>query len=234
MVGDGVAMVFGFPECTDLTVAGARHFAAKRQANPLFQIEAAELADLVRIVGLVAGAPWAFENPVGVLSSIYRKPDFAFQPCDFAGYLPEEDEHPLYPDVYPGRDRYNKTTNIWCGNGFRQPRSRPMPALSKDNPGWRLCGGKSTRTKNIRSEWQGGEPWQIEHQTGRRGCYCAYPSGSVIGNRCGVGRKQSLAQAMFSWITRSHPVSRNEHGVRRMQRERKTDFNPIRIRPKNR
>lgn len=151
MVGDGVAMVFGFPECTDLTVAGARHFEAKRQANPLFQIEAAELADLVRIVGLIAGAPWAFENPVGVLSSIYRKPDFAFQPCDFAGYLPEEDEHPLYPDVYPGRDRYNKTTNIWCGNGFRRPRSRPMPALSKDNPGWRLCGGKSTRTKNIRS-----------------------------------------------------------------------------------
>ena len=51
MVGDGVVMVFGFPECTDLTVAGARHFEAKRQTNPMFQIEAAELADLVRIVG---------------------------------------------------------------------------------------------------------------------------------------------------------------------------------------
>lgn len=151
MVGDGVAMVFGFPECTDLTVAGARHFEAKRLVNPMFQIEAAELADLVRIIGIITGAPWAFENPVGVLSSIYRKPDFAFQPCDFAGYLPEGDEHPLYPEVYPGRDRYNKTTNIWCGNGFRQPKTRHIAPAQKDNPGWRLCGGKSTRTKNIRS-----------------------------------------------------------------------------------
>lgn len=151
MVGDGVVMVFGFPECTDLTVAGARHFEAKRQTNPMFQIEAAELADLVRIVGVITGAPWAFENPVGVLSSIYRKPDFTFQPCDFAGYLPDGDEHPLYPEVYPGRDRYNKTTNIWCGNGFRQPKMRHIAPAQKDNPGWRLCGGKSTRTKNIRS-----------------------------------------------------------------------------------
>lgn len=134
MVGDGVVMVFGFPECTDLTVAGARHFEAKRQTNPMFQIEAAELADLVRIVGVITGAPWAFENPVGVLSSIYRKPDFTFQPCDFAGYLPDGDEHPLYPEVYPGRDRYNKTTNIWCGNGFRQPKMRHIAPAQKDNP----------------------------------------------------------------------------------------------------
>ncbi|WP_447879802.1 hypothetical protein [Serratia fonticola] len=151
IVGPGVSVVFGFPECTDLTVAGARHFEAKSAENPLFQIEAAELADLVRIVGLVTGAAWAFENPVGVLSSMYRKPDFTFHPCDFAGYLPADDAHPLYPDVYPGRDRYNKTTCIWCGGGFVKPKPRREEPESKDNPGWKLCGGKSTRTKNIRS-----------------------------------------------------------------------------------
>lgn len=151
MVGPGASVVFGFPECTDLTVAGARHFEAKRADNPLFQIEAAELADLVRIVGLVTGAAWAFENPVGVLSSMYRKPDFTFHPCDFAGYLPADDAHPLYPEVYPGRDRYNKTTCIWCGGGFVKPKPRREEPESKENPGWKLCGGKSTRTKNIRS-----------------------------------------------------------------------------------
>ncbi|OIX95912.1 Dcm methylase [Serratia fonticola] len=151
MVGDGISVVFGFPECTNLTVAGARYFETKRAENPLFQIEAAELADLVRIVGLVTGAAWAFENPVGVLSSMYRKPDFAFNPCDYAGYLPENDSHPLYPDIYPARDRYNKTTHIWCGGGFVRPESRREEPEFKANPGWRLCGGKSTRTKNIRS-----------------------------------------------------------------------------------
>lgn len=151
MVGSGVAMVFGFPECTDLTVAGARHFESKRKANPLFQIEAAELADLVRLVGLMANSRWAFENPVGVLSSIYRKPDFTFHPCDFGGYLPSDDQHPVYPEVYPGQDAYNKGTCIWSGNGFKMPKLKRVTPLHKDNPGWRFCGGKSTATKNKRS-----------------------------------------------------------------------------------
>ena len=46
--------VFGFPECTDLTVAGARHFQKKREANRLFQHEAIELADLVRYSGCLS------------------------------------------------------------------------------------------------------------------------------------------------------------------------------------
>lgn len=151
IVGDGVSFVFGFPECTDLTVAGAKHWKRKSMENPRFQIEAMELADLVRQVGELCNAPWAFENPVGALSTIYRKPDFSFHPCDYAGYLPDDDTHPIYPDVYPGRDRYNKNTCIWCGGGFIEPERRRIEPEHKDNPGWKKCGGKSTRTKNIRS-----------------------------------------------------------------------------------
>lgn len=151
IVGDGVSFVFGFPECTDLTVAGAKHWKQKSMGNPRFQIEAMELADLVRQVGELCSAPWAFENPVGALSTIYRKPDFSFHPCDYAGYLPDDDAHPIYPDVYPGRDRYNKNTCIWCGGGFIEPERRRIEPEHKDNPGWKKCGGKSTRTKNIRS-----------------------------------------------------------------------------------
>lgn len=151
LVGDCVEMVFGFPECTNLTVAGAKHWAKKREANPKFQHEAMELADLVRKVGELCGAPWAFENPVGALSTLYHKPDFSFHPCDYAGYLPEDDAHPIYPDIYPGRDRYNKNTCIWSGGGFIEPEKRRVEPEHKDNPGWKKCGGKSTRTKNIRS-----------------------------------------------------------------------------------
>lgn len=152
MVGPEVVFVFGFPECTHLTVAGARHFEAKARANPEFQNEAVNLAKLVPAVALASLCPvWALENPVGVMSSIWRKPDFMFNPCDYGGYLPQEDQHPCYPDIYPPRDAYNKGTCIWNSSEFAEPPRRPVAPLHKANPGWAKCGGKSTRTKNIRS-----------------------------------------------------------------------------------
>lgn len=151
LVGDGVEMVFGFPECTDLTVAGAKHWAGKAAINPNFQKDATALCDLVRVVGEGLGCKWGFENPVGALSTLYRKPDFSFHPCDYAGYLPDDDQHPIYPEIYPGQDRYNKNTCIWMGNGAEMPIKRRIEPEHKDNPGWKKCGGKSLRTKNIRS-----------------------------------------------------------------------------------
>lgn len=151
LVGGGVVLVFGFPECTQLTVAGARHWESKRKVNPNFQVEAMQLADLVRQVGDAYGCPWAFENPVGALSTMYRKPNFKFDPYHYGGYLPLDDKHPLYPEVYPSRDRYQKGTCIWSGNGFKEPIRKPLARTMLVNPGWACCGGKSLRTKNIRS-----------------------------------------------------------------------------------
>lgn len=88
LVGPEVVFVFGFPECTHLTVAGARHFAAKASANPEFQNEAVNLAKLIPAVAKAAGCEtWALENPVGVMSSLWRKPDFIFNPCDYGGHI---------------------------------------------------------------------------------------------------------------------------------------------------
>lgn len=151
ITGEEIKVVFSFAECTDLTNAGSRHWAKKREENPNFQVEAMELVKLAEYLGNKIGCPWAVENPVGKLSTMWRKPDFKFHPCDYAGYLPEDDIHPLYPEVYPPQDRYNKNTCIWHGNGFKPPVKNHIPALYKDNPGWKKCGGKSLRTKNIRS-----------------------------------------------------------------------------------
>lgn len=120
MVGGRAAHVFGFPECTQLTVAGARHFAKKAAINPMFQQEALSLCMLVPAVAKACSTDcWAFENPVSVISTMWRKPNFSFDPAEYGGYLPYDDVHPIYPDIYPPRDAYNKHTCIWNGLGTK-------------------------------------------------------------------------------------------------------------------
>lgn len=151
MVGDGVMFVFGFPECTHLAVSGAAHFAKKLEADPRIQEKAAILARLVGMVGAACNAPWGAENPVSVLSTLWRKPDFSFHPWEFGGYLPEDDAHPEWPEYIAPRDAYPKKTCIWHGNGFIEPVRRPVEVA----PGYATqhlkLGGKSLKTKNIRS-----------------------------------------------------------------------------------
>ena len=61
-----------------------------------------------------AEAPWMLENPVGTLSSYWRKPDYIFNPCDYGGYLD------------PPSDAYTKKTCLWTGNGFIMPKKKPV------------------------------------------------------------------------------------------------------------
>lgn len=151
MVGGNVVMVFGFPECTHLAVSGAAHFAKKLAADPQIQNKATRLAQLVQKVGDRLGVPWAAENPVSVLSTKWRKPDFSFHPWEFGGYLPEDDKHPMWPEYIAPRDAYPKKTCIWCGGGFIEPGRKPVDV----KPGYATqhlkLGGKSLKTKNIRS-----------------------------------------------------------------------------------
>lgn len=151
MVGDGVVFVFGFPECTDMAVSGATHFAKKAENNIAFQAEACELARLVMYVGDVFGCAWAAENPVSVLSTLWRKPDYSFHPWEYGGYLPENDEHPMYPDFIKPRDAYPKKTCIWSGNGFVMPDKKPVSVEPGYSDQHKKLGGKSLKTKNIRS-----------------------------------------------------------------------------------
>lgn len=120
IVGDNVKFVFGFPECTDLTNAGAKHFKKKRIANPSFQLDAMSLVYLVKLVGDEFKCHYGFENPIGAITKLWRKWDFRFNPCDYSGYLSQDEEHPLYPNIYPVQDRYNKNTCIWHGGGVHR------------------------------------------------------------------------------------------------------------------
>jgi hypothetical protein len=84
---------------------------------------------------------WQIENP---MSDIHKhnpwmgRVRLQFDPCDYALY-----------DPIPENSRYNKRTWLW-GN-FNVPEMKRLEPLSKDNPGWKKYGGKSERTKELRS-----------------------------------------------------------------------------------
>jgi len=93
------AIWFAFPECTNLAVSGARWFEDKG------------LEQLHDSLGVVLackrlcesnGAPWMLENPVGMLSSYWRTPNYIFQPWEYG-------------------EKYSKKTCLWTGNGFIMP-----------------------------------------------------------------------------------------------------------------
>lgn len=158
VIGDRrVVFVAGFPVCTDLAVSGTSRWADKRTADVHFQARAMQLVHECRVIGELSDAPWFFENPVSAISSIFRKPDYIFNPYEYGGYLPIDDVHPLYPEYFPPRDAYGKKTCIWSGGGFRMPTPRPVEIASGQNDGQgqskahNKLGGKSERTKNIRS-----------------------------------------------------------------------------------
>lgn len=68
------------PPCTDLSVSGARHFAAKQQDGR----QQASVSFFMRLVRASAHIPGTgFENPVSIMSSLYRKPDQIIQPWMF-------------------------------------------------------------------------------------------------------------------------------------------------------
>ena len=152
-----------FPPCTDLAVSGAMWWKKKAIANPDFQTEAAGHVQKCHWVGTALDCPFYIENPIGALSRLWRKPDHKFDPCDFGGYLPEDDVHPRWPDIIPPRDAYRKKTCLWTGGNFRMPRpnavahetliyNRKDPTKGKNySPIAGKTGGKSLKTKNIRS-----------------------------------------------------------------------------------
>mgnify|MGYP000264630580 CR=1 FL=1 len=89
---DGWDMMIAFPPCTHLAVSGAKHFKKKREDGRQqkaidFFLKLAN-APIVKI---------ALENPVSIMSTIWRKPDQIIQPWQFG-------------------DPFQKTTCLWLKN----------------------------------------------------------------------------------------------------------------------
>ena len=110
-----VVFVAGFPPCTDVAVCGTKNFARKFDEDRHFQAKAALVAEQCRVIGQLSGAPWFFENPISVFSSIFGKPDHIFSPYQFTEFCAD--------------DNYFKSTCLWTGGGFRMPEQAIEPVV---------------------------------------------------------------------------------------------------------
>lgn len=73
-------LMIGHPPCTHLSVSGSRHFAAKK----LDGRQQAAVSFFMRLIRQSAHISMvAIENPVCIMSSLYRKPDQIIQPWQF-------------------------------------------------------------------------------------------------------------------------------------------------------
>lgn len=133
-------IIFAFPDCTAMAGSGAKHGHKS--------LDSLRLAKMVKRIAEGYNSRWMVENPVGRMSTVWRKPDYYFDPFEYGGYL-TGDEESFHPKM-PSRDAYTKKTCIWCGNGFVMPDKKPVPHIGKFW-GWAYLGGKSQRTKQLRS-----------------------------------------------------------------------------------
>jgi hypothetical protein len=85
-------MMIAFPPCTHLAVSGARHFEIKKKDGR--QQEGIDF--FMKIINAPINKI-AVENPIGIMSKIYRKPDQVIQPYFFG-------------------DPYQKSTCLWLKN----------------------------------------------------------------------------------------------------------------------
>ena len=85
-------MLIAFPPCTDLAVSGARHFERKIADGS----QQKSIDFFMKIINLPI-KHIAVENPIGIMSRIYRKPDQIIQPYQFG-------------------DKAQKSTCLWLKN----------------------------------------------------------------------------------------------------------------------
>ena len=126
-------LMIAHPPCTHLSVSGARHFEEKRMDGRQ-QAAASFFMALIRRSAHIQKV--AIENPVCVMSSLYRKPDQIIQPWQFghgetkATCLWLKGLQPLVPtDVVEGRE--NRIHRMPPSDDRWKLRSATFPGIAK-------------------------------------------------------------------------------------------------------
>ena len=154
IVINGWDIMIAFPPCTHLAVSGARHFEEKRK-------DGRQQEGIDFFMALV-NAPIdkiAIENPVGIMSSIYRKPDQIIQPYYFGDEAQKttclwlKNLIPLFHAVEP--DLFNNSvTHVGKGDFYITPTGKKHSAWMMDpiNANGKKIGYNTDEIKSLRSK----------------------------------------------------------------------------------
>lgn len=133
---DNVCFAAFFPPCTDLAVSGARWFKDKEKKNPGTRERAMDLVYWSHEFGESLKCPYFIENPVSVISSEWRKPDFSFDPFEYGGYDNGEE------------DGYTKRTCLWTSKTFTLPIKKKIKLdAKKKNFIWNMAPSADRQNK---------------------------------------------------------------------------------------
>lgn len=137
-------MIIAFPPCTDLCVSGAKHFAKKRADG-----RQQRSIEFFMMFAFNKCPKIAIENPVGIMSSEFRKPNQIIQPWQFG-------------------DKAQKTTCLWLkglpelkytnivdkGDFYITPGGKKMPSWMSDPIGdnGKKLGYNTSEIKKLRSK----------------------------------------------------------------------------------
>lgn len=149
-----VVGVLAAPPCTDFASSGARWWPSKDADGTT--AESVRIAEsCMAIIDACRPDWWALENPVGRIARLVPRLAaervWYFNPCEFAGWLMGEASD---------RECYTKRTGIW-GTATMPPKREREPVMFERTRAdgrvvrgswmWANLGGKSERTKTLRS-----------------------------------------------------------------------------------
>jgi hypothetical protein len=160
--GWSMAAVLAAPLCTAFTKAAALHW-ARQDADGTTEACVNLVGACLDVIDYLHPQVWALENPRGRIQKLVPRVGakaFEFDPCDYAGYVPQPEVEPTQEsDVHTllACNRYTKMTAIW-GN-CRKPPALPLDPIvfttadgkKRGSAVWWKLGGKSARTKELRS-----------------------------------------------------------------------------------
>jgi hypothetical protein len=147
IIKDGWDMVIAFPPCTHLAVSGAKHFAAKRADG-----RQQEGIDFFNLFTNLDVQRVCIENPIGIMSKLYRKPNQIIQPWMFG-------------------DKAQKSTCLWLkglptlvptnivdkGEFYISPSGKKLPKWYSDNKSAKVRSKTFQGIANAMAEQWGGK-----------------------------------------------------------------------------
>jgi len=139
-------MIIAFPPCTFLTVTGNRWFNIEKYGEKAVQ-RYKDRKEAIKFFMMFANADCprvVIENPVGIMSTMYRKPDQIIQPYMFGD--PYEKKtclwlkglKPLQPTKIidpPERTKHKKSMPTWYAEAWKLPKKERSKLRSKTFPG---------------------------------------------------------------------------------------------------